>query len=386
MSLVSGAVAGDDLSTLASAAAQAIDGTVAVAIPGCGAPVVCPPGSLSAEQVATLDETAAAVIVGTATTTGHVPVRIGERTVGVVLSFTSTGHGAPRESRAWLEAMAAAASVASLLRDEPENADAALLAELAAGRPRDLPALLARARRLGLDLAPGAVAICARRARSDQDTANPTPLPVSAGALVAELGDGRVFGLVPLNGGRPEELADQLRGLAMRVAVSAPRRDPMALPEALREAELLVELSVTAPEVQLAGPDDTYRLLIGVMLRDPDELTNLRERTISPLSVYDARHDTDLVETLRAFLEHHGSTTETADAMRLHRHTVGYRLSRVHEVSGLSPYESDGRERLGLGLKAHQILDANERLSAWRRRLGSTDRRHPPFRVRPLNR
>ena len=43
--------------------------------------------------------------------------------------------------------------------------------------------------------------------------------------------------------------------------------------------------------------------------------------------------------------------------MRLHRHTVGYRLSRVQEVSGLSPYESDGRERLSLGLKAHQILE-----------------------------
>jgi DNA-binding PucR family transcriptional regulator len=48
--------------------------------------------------------------------------------------------------------------------------------------------------------------------------------------------------------------------------------------------------------------------------------------------------------------------------MKLHRHTVGYRLSRVHEVSGLSPYESDGRERLSLGIKAHEILDAERRL------------------------
>jgi DNA-binding PucR family transcriptional regulator len=47
--------------------------------------------------------------------------------------------------------------------------------------------------------------------------------------------------------------------------------------------------------------------------------------------------------------------------MRLHRHTVGYRLARLQEVSGLSPYESDGRERLGLGLKAHQILAADDR-------------------------
>ena len=79
---------------------------------------------------------------------------------------------------------------------------------------------------------------------------------------------------------------------------------------------------------------------------------------------YDLRHDTDLVATLQAFLAHDGSTTETAEAMALHRHTVGYRLSRVHEVSGLSPYESDGRERLSLGLKAHQILEADARRAA----------------------
>ena len=111
------------------------------------------------------------------------------------------------------------------------------------------------------------------------------------------------------------------------------------------------------------GQEQTYRLLVGVLLSDPGELEGLRAETVSPLLTYDSEHGTDLVETLREFLLHDGSTTETAEQMRLHRHTVGYRLARVHEVSGLSPYESDGRERLSLGLKADQILAANERLS-----------------------
>jgi purine catabolism regulator len=102
-------------------------------------------------------------------------------------------------------------------------------------------------------------------------------------------------------------------------------------------------------------------LLIGVLLRDPDELQQLREHTIASVESYDGEHDTELLATLQTFLAHHGSTTETAEAMKLHRHTVGYRLSRVHEVSGLSPYESDGRERLSLGLKANQILEADKR-------------------------
>jgi purine catabolism regulator len=128
------------------------------------------------------------------------------------------------------------------------------------------------------------------------------------------------------------------------------------LHEAVREAQLLLELDSGS------GGDPTYRLLIGVLLRNHEELEQLRARTIAPLASYDARHDTELVATLREFLARHGSTTDAAEALNLHRHTVGYRLARIHEVSGLSPYESDGRERLGLGLKAHQILQAAERL------------------------
>jgi len=122
--------------------------------------------------------------------------------------------------------------------------------------------------------------------------------------------------------------------------------------------EGIVAALAQTPGVPLSGHEETYRLLIGVAIRNPDELEQLRERTIAPLISYDERHETELVATLQAFLAHHGSTTETAEAMQLHRHTVGYRLARVHEVSGLSPYESDGRERLSLGLKAHEILRA----------------------------
>jgi DNA-binding PucR family transcriptional regulator len=126
---------------------------------------------------------------------------------------------------------------------------------------------------------------------------------------------------------------------------------------ARREADLLRELGPL-----LDGQEQTYRLLVGVLLTDAPELERLRAQTISSLQAYDTEHGTELLVTLREFLRHDGSTTETAERMRLHRHTVGYRLARVHEVSGLSPYESEGRERLSLGLKADQILAANERL------------------------
>jgi hypothetical protein len=268
--------------------------------------------------------------------------------------------------------------VTALIRD-PHDAGAgesvaALLAEVAAGPPADLPSFLVRARRLGLDLSAGAVAVSARR---NGAAGKPGPLLAEPGAppaqlrpgtLLAELRPGALLVLAPAGAGDSGDpaagIVARLREAGLVVAASSPRHDAGLLHEAVREAELLAELGADADADEPAGSQgETYRLLIGVLLRDPHELELLRDHTISPLLTYDAEHDTELLGTLGTFLARHGSTTETAETMRLHRHTVGYRLSRVQEVSGLSPYESDGRERLSLGLKAAQILAADERLS-----------------------
>lgn len=141
------------------------------------------------------------------------------------------------------------------------------------------------------------------------------------------------------------------------------------LADDISEAELPAgAASALLAELRSAGllivsPEDeqTYRLLAGVLLHSPLELRLLRERTLAPLEAYDTAHDTELVATLERFLANHGSTSDTAEAMALHRHTVGYRLARINEVCGLSPYESAGRERLSLGLKARGLLEANAR-------------------------
>ena len=330
-----------------------------------------PANSISDALVGELVQYAVATVAGSsagepAAVAHAVPIRIGTEVVGVVAAIGTNGTGAAvpagtAEDRAWLEAAAAAAAVTRLM-DGGRSGDSrrALLAALFSGATPEPRAIVADGHRLGVDLAAGAIAVYARG-----DGELPAEFENGGEALVAELDPGRVLGLVPLAGEHPDRdaaaLAQRLGAAGLSAAVSAPRREASLLREAVREAMLLAELA-RDPEAALAGQEETYRLLIGVLLRDPDELEQLRARTITPLLAYDAEHDTELLVTLGTFLAHHGSTTETAEVMGLHRHTVGYRLSRVHEVSGLSPYESDGRERLSLGLKAAQILAAQERL------------------------
>jgi PucR C-terminal helix-turn-helix domain len=352
--MVSGAVAGDDLESIAGSASDALGRPVAIALPALGSPVVSPSGGHAPDDLdALVTDRSVTLPPGVADT---VPIRIGHEVVGVVAALGE--QALEPEERTWLEGAAAAAAVTALMREsldgDADGSRRVLIRALAAGATPDVTTLLGHARRLGFDLSAGAVAVCAQAADGLAD------LPDEPPALLADMGSGRVLGLLPMSAAPHDALVAELEARGMTVARSAPRRAPTQLHEALREAELLLELALT-PEASLSGQEETYRLLIGVLMRDPDELQLLRERTVAPLEAYDSDHDTELVQTLQAFLAHHGSTTETADAMSLHRHTVGYRLSRVHEVSGLSPYESDGRERLSLGLKANQILEADKR-------------------------
>ncbi|HEX8977956.1 MAG TPA: hypothetical protein VF781_15735, partial [Solirubrobacteraceae bacterium] len=106
-------MAGDDLDCVTATVAEALGRPVVIAIPALGEPVVAPPGALLPEQLAELSGFAARLardepVELPGALTDGVPVRIGDRVVGVA----ATGAGqrsapATGEPRAWLEAAAA---------------------------------------------------------------------------------------------------------------------------------------------------------------------------------------------------------------------------------------------------------------------------------------
>jgi DNA-binding PucR family transcriptional regulator len=99
-----------------------------------------------------------------------------------------------------------------------------------------------------------------------------------------------------------------------------------------------------------------YRLLLPAMSEDPAELQRFFAETVEPLVTYDEQYETDLVQTLETFLDADGNVAGTSQRLFTHRHTVRYRLERVRDLTGLDVSSTDGREKLGLGLKAMRVL------------------------------
>jgi DNA-binding PucR family transcriptional regulator len=81
-------------------------------------------------------------------------------------------------------------------------------------------------------------------------------------------------------------------------------------------------------------------------LRGDPEVSSSLEPLLRPLRNYDTARGTDLMLTLRRFLDEGGNIAATADRLFLHRNSVVYRLSRIEEMTGLDLRDRDVRETL----------------------------------------
>lgn len=80
---------------------------------------------------------------------------------------------------------------------------------------------------------------------------------------------------------------------------------------------------------------------------------------VARLSAYDLKHGTNLVETLRAWLDAFGDVAAASTAMFVHPNTFRYRLRRLTEVSGIDL--ADPEQRFAAMLQLRAVYPADPR-------------------------
>ncbi|MBA2517884.1 MAG: helix-turn-helix domain-containing protein [Solirubrobacterales bacterium] len=313
-------------------------------------------------------------------------LRVGDESVGRLRLRGRSGEPSPALLRV---VMTLLASEVERLRAPDRASEAAQHAFLRAVLERkvtDRDNLIARSSELGIDLSRGGAVIVVRahhfvpsegdwrlRVLAAADRAARTT--ASRGALAAVVdtptepgsqvvvvvaeGDEAVVQRIADGIGR--ELHSTMHGFTFAVGHSRVALDPVDLYRAGNEALLAANVAeagtqdepITVLAFEATG---AYRLLLLAMSEDPAELQRFYSETVAPLVAYDSQYETDLVLTLETFLNADANVAGTAQRLFTHRHTVRYRLERVRELSGLDVGSTDGREKLGLGLKAMHVL------------------------------
>jgi PucR family transcriptional regulator, purine catabolism regulatory protein len=100
-----------------------------------------------------------------------------------------------------------------------------------------------------------------------------------------------------------------------------------------------------------------YRLLYA--LQGHAELRDFYDDQVRSLLDYDRRTGAGLMRTLEAFFRCHGSPTEMAQILHLHRNTVLYRLRRIEEIGRLRLDDPETRLNLHLCLRVREVLQAS---------------------------
>ncbi|GAA3744095.1 helix-turn-helix domain-containing protein [Salinactinospora qingdaonensis] len=121
--------------------------------------------------------------------------------------------------------------------------------------------------------------------------------------------------------------------------------------EALRCLRTLVALGRHG---EVAAPEDLG--FLGLLLGGDRDVAGFVDSVLGPLLDYDARRDTALVETLRAYFTCGASLARTKDALHIHVNTVTQRLERVGRLIGSDWHEPERALELQLALRLHTLL------------------------------
>ena len=199
------------------------------------------------------------------------------------------------------------------------------------------------------------------------------------GSLLA-VHDGAVCAVVPEvvveNGDYGRLIAEALRAdcaAALRdeviVGVGRSRSGPQGVRQSHREAEHALRISarLKAPRAVATFADlGLHRLL--VVMTQHAEMEDFYQQTAGALVAYDDRTGSGLMETLDAYFHCHGSPTDTAQRLHLHRNTVLYRLRRIEEIGRLRLDDPATRLNLHLCVRIREVLPATSPTSASTRR------------------
>jgi sugar diacid utilization regulator len=317
-------------------------------------------------------------------------LRVGDAVVGRLRLRGRSGEPSPALLRLVTTLIASEVERVRAPDRASEAAQEAFLRAVLHRQVTDRGDIVARAAELGVDLAGGAAVVVVRahhfapteddwrvRVLAAAERAARAAAPGSIAAIDEVPTDtaGQVLVLAPAAGDAESrraaeavarELQAALHGFSFSVGYSRVAHDPVDLYRAGNEALLAANVAEAQPAGQEREGDGpavlafeatgAYRLLLPAMSEDPGELQRFYAETVEPLVAYDEQYETDLVQTLETFLECDGNVANTASRLFTHRHTIRYRLERVRDLSGLDVSSTDGREKLGLGLKAMRVL------------------------------
>jgi hypothetical protein len=137
----------------------------------------------------------------------------------------------------------------------------------------------------------------------------------------------------------------------LRIGVSAPRADGFDLRQLLEQARTAAD----GPEPgTIARFTEQDPVAVIAHLADAASIELFVNRALGPLLDYDRAHRSELLLTLREWLDSTDSLDALAERLHIHRSTLTYRLRRLRELLGEDLRDPDRRFEMSLALRLRE--------------------------------
>ena len=185
----------------------------------------------------------------------------------------------------------------------------------------------------------------------------------AATALHMDYMMGRHAGLVVLiTSGRPEpdalyrEVSRQWGKPACAIGIGSRCESPRECPESFDTARRALHVRLHSAQPAGASAYDELGFYHLVDTADPSAVEDFIREWLGLLIDYDGSKNSDLVQTLSEYLDCGGNYDESAAALRIHRSTLRYRLSRIAELTGHDLRNVDTRFNLHAATRAWRFF------------------------------
>lgn len=122
--------------------------------------------------------------------------------------------------------------------------------------------------------------------------------------------------------------------LKIQLGAARPVQTIIDLPEAYREARqaLIIGSMVQGDTDFVVGYGDLGIKRLLYLMIDHPELERFYEENLAPLESYDTEWESELVSSLRVYLDQGANLNSAARALFIHRHTLRYRLEQIADI------------------------------------------------------
>ncbi|RCW46161.1 DNA-binding PucR family transcriptional regulator [Halopolyspora algeriensis] len=240
-----------------------------------------------------------------------------------------------------------------------------LVTDLLTTSDRDRAGVLARARRLGVDLGAAHVVAVAHVDAMVRErlVAAASHHAAQAGGLAGAHGKHVVLVLPAREAGAVATALARELGAAVggpvTVGAAGPTEGIDTIAATHAEAARCLEAMLTLGK-QGQGAALADLGFLAVLLGDRTDLAGYVTHTLGPVLDYDARRGTDLVHTLETYFACSTNLTRTGQALHVHVNTVTQRLERIATLLGADWHHPARALEIQLALRLHHLTCRNE--------------------------